>query len=95
MYIDVDVFFRVREREDAGTFALSLVYGKTVYHYQILHDKSGKFSIPDGTKFDTVWQVGPSSAPASTWCNKPESICGTFPLWHSQCGINDCYSGML
>ncbi|XP_062308483.1 tyrosine-protein kinase ZAP-70 [Osmerus eperlanus] len=49
--------FLVREREDAGTFALSLVYGKTVYHYQILHDKSGKFSIPDGTKFDTVWQL--------------------------------------
>lgn len=37
------------------------MYGKTVYHYQILQDKSGKFSMPEGTKFDTVWQVGPQA----------------------------------
>uniref|UniRef100_A0A8C7K8U2 Tyrosine-protein kinase n=1 Tax=Oncorhynchus kisutch TaxID=8019 RepID=A0A8C7K8U2_ONCKI len=49
--------FLVRDREESGTFALSLVYGKTAYHYQILHDKSGKYSMPEGTKFDTVWQV--------------------------------------
>uniref|UniRef100_A0A9J7YCI9 non-specific protein-tyrosine kinase n=2 Tax=Cyprinus carpio TaxID=7962 RepID=A0A9J7YCI9_CYPCA len=49
--------FLVREREEFGTFALSLTYGKTVYHYQILHDKSGKYAMPEGTKFDTVWQV--------------------------------------
>lgn len=55
-----DVFFsvcRVRQRNEFGTFALSMVYGKTVYHYQIIHDKSGKYSMPEGTKFDTVWQV--------------------------------------
>lgn len=40
-----------------GTFALSVTYGKTVYHYQILRDKSGKIAMPEGTKFDTVWQV--------------------------------------
>ncbi|KAG7513338.1 hypothetical protein JOB18_004809 [Solea senegalensis] len=49
--------FLVREREDSGTFALSMMYGKTVYHYQILQEKSGKFSMPEGTKFDTVWQL--------------------------------------
>lgn len=48
---------RVRERDATGTFALSVMYGKTAYHYQILHDKSGKYSMPEGTKFDTVWQV--------------------------------------
>ncbi|ROI46682.1 Tyrosine-protein kinase ZAP-70 [Anabarilius grahami] len=48
--------FLVREREEFGTYALSLTYGKTVYHYQILHDKSGKYAMPEGTKFDTVWQ---------------------------------------
>ncbi|KAA0714151.1 Tyrosine-protein kinase ZAP-70 [Triplophysa tibetana] len=48
--------FLVREREEFGTFALSVTYGKTVYHYQILHDKSGKYAMPEGTKFDTVWQ---------------------------------------
>ncbi|KAK3539442.1 hypothetical protein QTP70_008054 [Hemibagrus guttatus] len=49
--------FLVRERDEAGTFALSVLYGKTTYHYQILHDKSGKYSMPEGTKFDTVWQL--------------------------------------
>ena len=47
---------RVRDSE-GGSFALSMMYGKTVYHYRINHDKSGKYSIPEGTKFDTVWQV--------------------------------------
>ncbi|XP_029607038.1 tyrosine-protein kinase ZAP-70 isoform X2 [Salmo trutta] len=49
--------FLVRDREESSTFALSLMYGKTAYHYQILHDKSGKYSMPEGTKFDTVWQL--------------------------------------
>ncbi|KAL1022922.1 hypothetical protein UPYG_G00034240 [Umbra pygmaea] len=49
--------FLIRDRDESGTFALSLMYGKTAYHYQILHDKSGKYSMPDGTKFDTVWQL--------------------------------------
>ncbi|CAJ1060941.1 tyrosine-protein kinase ZAP-70 [Xyrichtys novacula] len=49
--------FLVRDREESGTFALSMMYGKTVYHYQILHDKSGKYSMPEGTKFDTIWQL--------------------------------------
>lgn len=55
------LFLRIRDREESGTYALSMVYGKTVYHYQILQDKSGKFSMPEGTKFDTVWQVGPQA----------------------------------
>ncbi|CAL1594162.1 unnamed protein product [Knipowitschia caucasica] len=49
--------FLVRDRGAAGTFALSMVYGKTVYHYEILEDKSGKYSMPEGTKFDTIWQL--------------------------------------
>ncbi|XP_068563672.1 tyrosine-protein kinase ZAP-70 [Cebidichthys violaceus] len=49
--------FLVRDRDESGSFALSMVYGKTVYHYQILQDKSGKYSMPEGTKFDTVWQL--------------------------------------
>lgn len=48
---------RVREKEETGSFALSVMYGKTVYHYRIEQDKSGKYSIPEGTKFDTLWQV--------------------------------------
>ncbi|KQK76130.1 tyrosine-protein kinase ZAP-70-like protein [Amazona aestiva] len=49
--------FLLRERKENGTYALSLVYGKTVYHYRIDHDKSGKYAIPEGTKFDTLWQL--------------------------------------
>uniref|UniRef100_A0A3B3SWJ1 Tyrosine-protein kinase n=1 Tax=Paramormyrops kingsleyae TaxID=1676925 RepID=A0A3B3SWJ1_9TELE len=55
--VQPDGKFLVREREESGTFALSIMYGKTVYHYQILLDKSGKYSMPEGTKFDTVWQL--------------------------------------
>lgn len=55
------LFLRIRDREESGTYALSMMYGKTVYHYQILQDKSGKFSMPEGTKFDTIWQVGPQA----------------------------------
>uniref|UniRef100_A0A8C5HUK5 Tyrosine-protein kinase n=1 Tax=Gouania willdenowi TaxID=441366 RepID=A0A8C5HUK5_GOUWI len=49
--------FLVRDRDASGTFALSVVYGKTVYHYQILQDKSGKIFMPEGTKFDTLFQL--------------------------------------
>ncbi|XP_072295152.1 tyrosine-protein kinase ZAP-70 [Eucyclogobius newberryi] len=55
--VQPDGKFLVRDRGEAGTFALSMVYGKTVYHYQILEDKSGKYSMPEGTKFDTIWQL--------------------------------------
>ncbi|XP_060934057.1 tyrosine-protein kinase ZAP-70 [Limanda limanda] len=49
--------FLVRDKDKLGTFALSMIYGKTVYHYQILQEKSGKFCMPEGTKFDTIWQL--------------------------------------
>lgn len=47
----------MRPRKEQGTYALSLIYGKTVYHYLISQDKAGKYCIPEGTKFDTLWQV--------------------------------------
>ncbi|ERE92682.1 tyrosine-protein kinase ZAP-70 [Cricetulus griseus] len=49
--------FLLRPRKEQGTYALSLIYGKTVYHYLISQDKAGKFYIPEGTKFDTLWQL--------------------------------------
>ncbi|KAF7661744.1 hypothetical protein LDENG_00255160 [Lucifuga dentata] len=55
--VQPDGKFLVRDREESGSFALSMMYGKTVYHYQILQDKSGKYSMPEGTKFDTIWQL--------------------------------------
>lgn len=43
-------------------------------HYRIDKDKTGKLSIPDGKKFDTLWQVrrvlgsegAPTGVPAET-----------------------------
>ncbi|XP_060131392.1 tyrosine-protein kinase ZAP-70 [Zootoca vivipara] len=49
--------FLLREKKESGSYALSLVYGKTVYHYRIGQDKAGKYSVDDGTKFDTLWQL--------------------------------------
>ncbi|CAH2292406.1 tyrosine- kinase ZAP-70 [Pelobates cultripes] len=49
--------FLIRGRKETGTFALSVVYGKTVYHYKIELDKSGKLAIPEGSRFDTLWQL--------------------------------------
>ncbi|XP_077332442.1 tyrosine-protein kinase ZAP-70 [Lithobates pipiens] len=49
--------FLIRKRPDADNFALSVIYGKTIYHYKIEHDKSGRYGIPEGTKFDTLWQL--------------------------------------
>uniref|UniRef100_A0A8C5P9P5 Tyrosine-protein kinase n=1 Tax=Leptobrachium leishanense TaxID=445787 RepID=A0A8C5P9P5_9ANUR len=49
--------FLIRERKEASMFALSVVYGKTIYHYKIVLDKSGKCSIPEGSRFDTLWQL--------------------------------------
>ncbi|XP_061456744.1 tyrosine-protein kinase ZAP-70 isoform X2 [Rhineura floridana] len=49
--------FLLREKKEKGSYALSLIYGKTVYHYRIGQDKAGKYSMEDGTKFDTLWQL--------------------------------------
>ncbi|XP_063146865.1 tyrosine-protein kinase ZAP-70 isoform X2 [Candoia aspera] len=49
--------FLMRQRKEEGSYALSLVYGKTVYHYRIGQGKSGKYSVEEGTKFDTLWQL--------------------------------------
>ncbi|MBN3306531.1 ZAP70 kinase, partial [Amia calva] len=55
--VQPDGKFLVRDRDEMGTFALSMMYGKTAYHYQIIQDKSGRYSMPEGTIFDTIWQL--------------------------------------
>uniref|UniRef100_A0A6J0SJA2 Tyrosine-protein kinase n=1 Tax=Pogona vitticeps TaxID=103695 RepID=A0A6J0SJA2_9SAUR len=49
--------FLLRQRQEKSSYALSLIYGKTVYHYRIRQDKAGKYSVEEGTKFDTLWQL--------------------------------------
>ncbi|XP_070564162.1 tyrosine-protein kinase SYK-like isoform X1 [Ptychodera flava] len=49
--------FLVRERE-GGSFAIGISYRKTVYHYKVDKDNiTGKYSIQDGHKFDSLYQM--------------------------------------
>uniref|UniRef100_A0A673GL99 Tyrosine-protein kinase n=1 Tax=Sinocyclocheilus rhinocerous TaxID=307959 RepID=A0A673GL99_9TELE len=48
------------QRENNGrnvSYALCLLHNNHVMHYRIDKDKAGKLSIPDGKKFDTLWQL--------------------------------------
>ncbi|XP_054444017.1 tyrosine-protein kinase SYK isoform X2 [Pteronotus mesoamericanus] len=49
--------FLIRARDNNGSFALCLLHEGKVLHYRIDKDKTGKLSIPDGKKFDTLWQL--------------------------------------
>ncbi|KAM9456595.1 tyrosine-protein kinase SYK isoform 2-T3 [Clarias gariepinus] len=49
--------FLIRQRDNNGSFALCLLHNGQVMHYRIDRDKAGKLSIPDGKKFDTLWQL--------------------------------------
>ncbi|XP_069481747.1 tyrosine-protein kinase SYK isoform X2 [Ambystoma mexicanum] len=49
--------FLIRERDNMGSYALCLLNDGKVLHYRIDKDKMGKLSIPDGKKFDTLWQL--------------------------------------
>lgn len=49
--------FLIRARDNNGSFALCLLHEGKVLHYRIDRDKTGKLSIPEGKKFDTLWQL--------------------------------------
>ncbi|XP_018600406.1 tyrosine-protein kinase SYK isoform X2 [Scleropages formosus] len=49
--------FLIRQRDNKGSYALCLLHHGQVMHYRIDKDKAGKLSIPDGKKFDTLWQL--------------------------------------
>ncbi|XP_045419413.1 tyrosine-protein kinase SYK isoform X2 [Lemur catta] len=49
--------FLIRARDSNGSYALCLLHEGKVLHYRIDKDKTGKLSIPDGKKFDTLWQL--------------------------------------
>lgn len=48
---------RVRERNEPGSFALSVCFNGIVYHYKIDKDCTGQLFIKDGPKFDSLLQV--------------------------------------
>uniref|UniRef100_A0A8C3AV12 Tyrosine-protein kinase n=1 Tax=Cyclopterus lumpus TaxID=8103 RepID=A0A8C3AV12_CYCLU len=49
--------FLIRQRDSNGSYALCLLHERQVMHYRIDRDRTGKLSIPDGKKFDTLWQL--------------------------------------
>lgn len=49
--------FLIRQRDQDGSYALCLLHEGQVMHYRIDRDRTGKLSIPDGKKFDTLWQL--------------------------------------
>uniref|UniRef100_A0A8C6TFV3 Tyrosine-protein kinase n=1 Tax=Neogobius melanostomus TaxID=47308 RepID=A0A8C6TFV3_9GOBI len=49
--------FLIRQRDTKGSYALCLLHDGHVMHYRIDKDSAGKLSIPDGKKFDTIWQL--------------------------------------
>nr|XP_033784801.1 tyrosine-protein kinase SYK isoform X1 [Geotrypetes seraphini]XP_033784810.1 tyrosine-protein kinase SYK isoform X1 [Geotrypetes seraphini] len=49
--------FLIRERDNTGTYVLCLLHDGIVRHYLIEKGKTGKLSIRDGKKFDTLWQL--------------------------------------
>ncbi|KAM9306169.1 tyrosine-protein kinase SYK isoform 2-T3 [Pholidichthys leucotaenia] len=49
--------FLIRQRDANGSYALCLLHEGEVMHYRIDRDPKGKLSIPDGKKFDTLWQL--------------------------------------
>eukprot|EP00064_Thunnus_orientalis_P012463 superscaffoldBa00001914_g12498 len=49
--------FLIRQRDMNGSYALCLLHEGQVMHYRIDRDRTGKLSIPDGKKFDTLWQL--------------------------------------
>nr|XP_057913249.1 tyrosine-protein kinase SYK isoform X2 [Doryrhamphus excisus] len=49
--------FLIRQRDVNGSYALCLLHEGQVMHYRIDQDRAGKFCIPDGKVFDTLWQL--------------------------------------
>ncbi|XP_028274081.1 tyrosine-protein kinase SYK isoform X2 [Parambassis ranga] len=49
--------FLIRQRDMNGSYALCLLHEGQVMHYRIDKNRHGKLSIPDGKKFDTLWQL--------------------------------------
>lgn len=57
LFISLSCVYRIRQRDLNGSYALCLLHEGQVMHYRIDRDRTGKLSIPDGKKFDTLWQV--------------------------------------
>uniref|UniRef100_A0AAY4B8M1 Tyrosine-protein kinase n=1 Tax=Denticeps clupeoides TaxID=299321 RepID=A0AAY4B8M1_9TELE len=64
--------FLIRQRDTNGSYALCLLHSGHVMHYRIDKDKTGKLSIPDGKKFDTLLQL------VEHYSYKPDGLLGVL-----------------
>ncbi len=74
---------RIRQRENNGrnvSYALCLLHNHQIMHYRIDKDRAGKLSIPDGKKFDTLWQVNNPVKRNLTSEQMISSLCTHFTL---------------
>ncbi|XP_078574298.1 tyrosine-protein kinase SYK-like isoform X2 [Branchiostoma floridae x Branchiostoma japonicum] len=49
--------FLIRERDEPGTFAIGLCYGKAMYHYRIDRNSDNSLSIKDGRRFGSLVEM--------------------------------------
>ncbi|XP_034048122.1 tyrosine-protein kinase SYK isoform X2 [Thalassophryne amazonica] len=94
--------FLIRQRDASGSYALCLLHEGKVIHYRIDRDGAGKLSIPEGKKFDTLWQMvehysyktdgllGVLTEP----CPRPdgEAVLGRPLLPHNHPGLTSAFS---
>ncbi|NXP08913.1 KSYK kinase, partial [Thinocorus orbignyianus] len=86
--------FLIRERDSNGSYALCLLNDGKVLHYRIDRDKTGKLSIPEGKRFDTLWQL------VEHYSYKPDGLLRTLTIPCPQLGSENgelclllCWSG--
>uniref|UniRef100_A0A4W3IP53 Tyrosine-protein kinase n=1 Tax=Callorhinchus milii TaxID=7868 RepID=A0A4W3IP53_CALMI len=89
--------FLIRDRDSNGSYALCLLHEGKPYHYRIDRDKTGKLSIQDGKKFDTLWQMVDHYCHKSDGllrvltepCSNPDHPVGMLYLLHYNCARRD------
>uniref|UniRef100_A0A671Y1Q0 Tyrosine-protein kinase SYK n=1 Tax=Sparus aurata TaxID=8175 RepID=A0A671Y1Q0_SPAAU len=74
--------FLIRQRDLNGSYALCLLHEGQVMHYRIDRDRTGKLSIPDGKKFDTLWQL------VEHYSYKPDGLLRSHGSRHNTTDLN-------
>ncbi|NWI99580.1 KSYK kinase, partial [Crypturellus undulatus] len=81
--------FLIRERDNNGSYALCLLNDGKVLHYRIDRDKTGKLSIPEGKRFDTLWQL------VEHYSYKPDGLLRVLTIPCSRLGSENGEGGII
>uniref|UniRef100_A0AAQ5ZMF5 Tyrosine-protein kinase n=1 Tax=Amphiprion ocellaris TaxID=80972 RepID=A0AAQ5ZMF5_AMPOC len=79
--------FLIRQRDSNGSYALCLLHEGQVMHYRIDKDRNEKLSIPDGKKFDTLWQL------VEHYSYKPDGLLRVIFCHNMFCAFSHCTRG--